>query len=125
MKNDLGDTKNPVIVSKMDKTKFCSNCGEKIDAKAEICPLCGVRVKDLTMTRSPELAAILSFLVVGLGQLHNGEIEKGIIFIICYVVSIALCIFGIGLFLLPILWIYSIYDAYNSAKKINNGEIII
>ena len=25
--------------------KFCSNCGAEIDAKAEICPKCGVRVK--------------------------------------------------------------------------------
>jgi len=25
--------------------KFCSNCGEEIDANAEICPKCGVRVK--------------------------------------------------------------------------------
>jgi predicted amidophosphoribosyltransferase len=25
--------------------KFCSNCGAEIDAKAEICPKCGVRVR--------------------------------------------------------------------------------
>jgi len=24
--------------------KFCSNCGAEIDARAEICPKCGVRV---------------------------------------------------------------------------------
>ena len=24
------------------KTKYCSNCGAKIDAKAKICPKCGV-----------------------------------------------------------------------------------
>ena len=26
------------------KTKFCSNCGEKITYNAEICPKCGVRL---------------------------------------------------------------------------------
>jgi hypothetical protein len=26
------------------KTKFCVNCGAEIDARAEICPKCGVRV---------------------------------------------------------------------------------
>ena len=128
--DDLGDPKNPINISKIkkvkiaDKSKYCSNCGEKIDTKAEICPMCGVRVKTSTVVKSPELAAILSFLVVGLGQIYNGEIGKGILFVICYVVSIVLCFFVIGLFLLPVLWIYSIYEAYDTAKKINNGEII-
>jgi len=27
-----------------DETKFCQNCGSRIDVKAEICPKCGVRV---------------------------------------------------------------------------------
>jgi RNA polymerase subunit RPABC4/transcription elongation factor Spt4 len=27
----------------MSDTKFCSDCGEVINAKAEICPQCGVR----------------------------------------------------------------------------------
>jgi len=30
--------------SDVRKTKFCVNCGAEIDAKAEICPKCGVRV---------------------------------------------------------------------------------
>jgi|GEM_PF-7022718 len=27
-----------------DETKFCQNCGSQIDAKAKICPKCGVKV---------------------------------------------------------------------------------
>ena len=112
------------------ETKFCSNCGEKIDIDAEICPKCGVRVKAPTVAptvgeKNPVLAAILSFLIVGLGQIYNGEIRKGIILIIAYVISIVLCTILIGIPLLVILWIYGIYDAYTTANKINAGEITV
>lgn len=108
------------------ETKFCSNCGEKIDIDAEICPKCGVRVKAPTVgEKNPVLAAILSFLIVGLGQIYNGQIGKGIMLIIGYVISFALCFVYVGFILLPILWIYGIYDAYNTAKKINAGEITV
>ena len=113
------------------ETKFCSNCGEEIDIDAEICPKCGVRVKAPTVgekkvgEKNPVLAAILSFLIVGLGQIYNGQIGKGIVLIICYVISIVLCTILIGIPLLVILWIYGIYDAYNTAKKINAGELTV
>lgn len=35
-----------------DETKFCQNCGSQIDAKAEICPKCGVKVA-LPETQAP------------------------------------------------------------------------
>ena len=41
---DLGDPNNPINISERGETKFCSNCGAKIDVRAEICPKCGVRV---------------------------------------------------------------------------------
>lgn len=108
------------------ETKFCSNCGVEIDKDAEICPKCGVRVKAPTAgEKSPGLSAVLSFLIVGLGQIYNGQIGKGIVLIICYVISILLCFVLIGFILVPILWIYGIYDAYNTAKKINAGEITV
>ena len=108
------------------ETKFCSNCGEEIDIDAEICPKCGVRVKAPTVgEKNPGLAAVLSFLIVGLGQIYNGQIGKGIVLIICYVISILLVFIVIGIPLLVILWIYGIYDAYNTAKKINAGEITV
>ena len=108
------------------ETKFCSNCGEEIDIDAEICPKCGVRVKAPTVgEKNPVLAAILSLLIVGLGQIYNGQIGKGIVLIICYVISIVLCTILIGIPLLVILWIYGIYDAYNTANKINAGEITV
>jgi TM2 domain-containing membrane protein YozV len=114
-------------------TKFCINCGEEIDARAEICPKCGVRVAPppasvppqpvITEHKTEGLAAVLSFIFVGLGQIYNGQIGKGILFIILGIIFAALMIILIGIPLYLILWVYNIYDAYNTAKKINAGLI--
>lgn len=107
-------------------TKFCSKCGKKIDIEAEICPKCGVRVKtppSHTEHKSTGVAAVLSFIIPGLGQIYNGQIGKGIIFIIISVILAFTIFILIGFVLYPIFWIYNIYDAYETAKKINAGKI--
>lgn len=105
-------------------TKYCSNCGAEIDEKAEICPKCGVRQSGYT-AKNPGLAAVLSALWIGLGQIYNGEIAKGILLMIVYVISVFLIFLFIGFVTTPILWILGIYDAYNTAKKINSGEKVV
>ncbi|MBQ2636723.1 MAG: hypothetical protein IJG09_08525 [Methanobrevibacter sp.] len=66
------------------------------------------------------LAAILSFLIPGLGQAYAGDIKKGIIFFV-----IAIVIWAIASFVFQhwIVWIidliyalYSAYDAYQMAQ---------
>lgn len=113
-------------------TKYCSNCGVQIDEKAEICTDCGVRQpksvyyqEPVYQQKNPGIAAVLSALFVGFGQIYNGEIFKGLIFIFAYFVSIVLTMVLIGFITTPILWVFGIYDAYNTAKKINTGEIIV
>ena len=69
--------------------------------------------------KNPGLAAVLSFFYMGLGQIYNGQILKGIAFFITYSISWLLIWFFIGFLTTPILWIYGIYDAYKSAEKIN------
>ena len=69
--------------------------------------------------KNPGLAAVLSFFWMGLGQIYNGQIAKGIFFIIAYAVSWLLMFVVIGLITTPLLWIYGIYDSYHSAKTIN------
>ncbi len=109
-----------------DETKFCSNCGEKIDVKAEICIKCGVRaMAPTTQIKNPGLAALASFIWCGAGQIYNGQILKGVVLLIAYVISFFLIIVAIGLFTTPLLWIYGMYDAYETAKKINAGEIVV
>ena len=110
------------------RTKFCVNCGAEIDARAEICPKCGVRVAPpppppFVERKSEGIAAVASFLFVGLGQIYNGEIGKGIMFIILGVFFVFMMLFLIGFLLYPLFWIYNIYDAYNTAKQINAGLI--
>lgn len=76
-----------------------------------------------TSHKDEGIAAVLSFLFTGLGQIYNGQIGKGIAFIIIGAVFIVLIAFLIGIILYPIFWIYNIYDAYSTAKKVNAGII--
>lgn len=71
--------------------------------------------------KNPTLAAILSFLFMGLGQFYNGEVKKGIIFLVLYIISIVLMSFFVGFITTPVLWIWGMVDAYKSAKK-SNGQ---
>jgi TM2 domain-containing membrane protein YozV len=110
-------------------------CGAQIDVRAEICPKCGVRVAPppTAPSASPQtvyvekknegFAAILSFLFIGLGQIYNGELGKGILMLVTGVVFAVLILVLIGIPLYLILWVYGIYDAYNTAKQINAGTI--
>lgn len=99
-------------------TTYCQYCGKVIDRRAEICPFCGVRVKP-NNEKNPTLALILSFLISGLGQIYNGNVLKGIILLILVyflILTIIGAIFGV------ILWVYGMYDAYTTAKRINEEE---
>lgn len=69
--------------------------------------------------KNPTTATILSFLICGLGQIYNGQIGKGVIFIVLYAISIALMFVIVGFITTPILWIWGMVDANKSAKKIN------
>lgn len=114
----------------MGEMKYCTNCGAQIDEKAEICPKCGVRQADPgvyqeTRTqqggyqqKNPVLAAILSLIIVGLGQIYNGQTVKGIIF---FLAAVIIGLTGIGLIISFIIWLYAMYDAYNTAQQINDG----
>jgi TM2 domain-containing membrane protein YozV len=69
--------------------------------------------------KNPSIATILSFFFMGLGQIYNGQVGKGVVFIILYGISVALMWVVIGFVTTPILWIWGMVDANNSAKKIN------
>lgn len=69
--------------------------------------------------KNPTIATLLSFFFAGLGQIYNGQIGKGVIFIISYAISALLCYIIIGFITTPIIWIWGMVDANKSAKKIN------
>ena len=69
--------------------------------------------------KNPAIATILSFFFMGLGQVYNGQIGKGILFLVFYIISLLLMFVVIGFITTPILWIWGMIDANNSAKRIN------
>jgi TM2 domain-containing membrane protein YozV len=119
--------------------KFCGNCGapvEPVVAGAHPAPAQSVPASAKTAPEpvvqqpSPQaaglpaklkntgLAAAASFLFSGLGQVYNGSLVKGlIIFFGTLVLSLISTILGF------IVVIYGTYDAYTTAKKMNEGTI--
>jgi TM2 domain-containing membrane protein YozV len=62
--------------------------------------------------RNPGVAIILSILIIGAGQLYNGDIKKGLVmFILAIVIGVAT-----GGFSVPIFYIWSAVDAYRVAS---------
>ena len=62
---------------------------------------------------SPMLAAVLSFLIPGLGQAYLGDIEKGVKFFIVEVFLLILTFLFFPITIIDLLYsIYVAYDAY-------------
>ncbi len=64
-------------------------------------------------------AAVLSFFWTGLGQIYNGQIFKGLAFMLIQAVNfhtLSPLTFGLSLLLFKI---YGIVDAYQTAERLN------
>lgn len=72
------------------------------------------------MAKNPILAAFLSFLLPGMGQIYAGKTLFGLgLIVLTFIVStltIIISLFGIILYV--IIWLYAIYDAYTSVKTL-------
>jgi TM2 domain-containing membrane protein YozV len=79
----------------------------------------------LIKPKNPGAAAVLSFLVPGVGQLLNGDIWLGIGMMIVAVLAWFSLFIVIGFILLPAVYIWSIVEAYNTAKRWNTAHGII
>ena len=63
------------------------------------------------------LAAILSFIMPGLGQIYAGQLGRGImIFILVFLGYLCLVIPGL------LIWIWNIFDARDQVEKINEDN---
>lgn len=72
--------------------------------------------------KSPVLAAALTFLFPGVGQIYNGQPTKALVFFAAFVGSISLTASGDAMpfaFAIPFVFFYSLIDAYRSAVLIN------
>jgi len=55
---------------------------------------------------------VMSLIVPGLGQIYNGQFLKGVMM---FVVAVALIATFVGIFVLPVVWIVAVIDAYHVA----------
>ncbi|MEW6308075.1 MAG: hypothetical protein AB1492_03425 [Bacillota bacterium] len=73
--------------------------------------------------KEPYLALLLSFIVPGVGQFYNGDMNKGFIMLGTAVACMILNFTIIGLILgIPggfAVWVWGMYDAYKGAQKVN------
>ena len=92
-------------------TKYCHACGQVVDARAEICPKCGVRQPDVAgpnggghrEQKNKLVAALLALLLGGIGAHHFylGRPILGVIYLLfCWTFIPALIAFIEGLVLL-------------------------
>jgi TM2 domain-containing membrane protein YozV len=115
---------------------FCPKCGNQVSDAETFCPYCGNQLKNTTVTRetpSPGvtvgtknsgLAAVLSLIIPGLGQMYAGRIGRGLIFFflgIPLTAIIAVLFFWLifPLFLPLAFWIWNIFDAYRLCNEYN------
>lgn len=71
------------------------------------------------------LAVIASFFIPGLGSMLNEKVGKGIGILACYVVSVILVFFLVGLIAAPAVWIWGMVAANNDVHKWNRAHGIM
>jgi hypothetical protein len=111
--------------------KFCPNCGANLpNPDIKFCNECGTQINPLSLVdskkpdevhseeKSPWVATLCSFFIPGLGQVYNGDTEKGIAVFFGTLIGVFLLFFP-GL----LVWLFGLYDAYTTARKMNAGEI--
>lgn len=113
------------------ETKQCPFCAETIQREAVKCRFCGEFLDGSRTAASPQavhyasahptqkqkdpgLAAVLSVICPGLGQVYNGQIGIGILLGIVCVLLYFIC-------LGPFMHVWLAYDAYNYADRLNRG----
>ena len=68
---------------------YCPECRKEASDRARACPHCGypfaLHHEPVTLPRSwnPGIAAVLSLLIPGAGQMYKGQVERGIVWLLC------------------------------------------
>lgn len=69
--------------------------------------------------KSAGLAAVLTLLLVGAGQMYLGHVGRGVAFLVAYVVAVVLMMVFIGFLLVPVVLIWALVDAVSLANQHN------
>lgn len=66
--------------------KFCVACGQSIDARAEICPKCGVRQPMAAKGKTKLIAGLLAIFLGGIGihKFYLGQNTMGIVYLVFF-----------------------------------------
>ncbi|MDR0762239.1 MAG: NINE protein [Campylobacteraceae bacterium] len=74
------------FIAKGADEKFCSECGNIIKAKAEICPKCGVRQRLASESKNRINAALFAVFLGGFGahKFYLGKTGQGILYLIFF-----------------------------------------
>ena len=75
--------------------------------------------------KNPGVAAVLSAVWTGAGQIYNGQIGLGLLFMGLQVINALLMFVVIGFFTGFVTWVVAMIMAYNTAKSFNEQHGII
>ena len=109
---------------------YCSGCGSAIHPQAVVCPRCGVATVSAQQatsaamnvamnSKSTGLAILLSLVFTGAGHWYVGRVGRGLAFFAAAFVSGLLIFALVGLFVLPIVWVWAAIDANKCAHAHN------
>lgn len=75
--------------------------------------------------KSPGVAAVLSAVWTGLGQIYNGEILLGLLLMFVQFINVLLFAILIGFVTGPIVWVLAIVQAYRGAERYNQTHGLV
>jgi TM2 domain-containing membrane protein YozV len=114
-----------------EETKYCPYCGVQLDKKYAVCPSCGKLQPDIEGVQRPQairrknpmLAAFLSLIITGAGQIYLGKVSRGIAYL-GGILLLSIFLDGILTFdemmlLGVVVSIISAWDAYRIARAMN------
>ena len=75
--------------------------------------------------KSPGVALLASFFIPGLGSMLNGDVGKGVAFLLTYLLCWFLFILLVPLLIAFVIWVWAMIDAYQGAVRWNDAHGII
>ncbi len=100
--------------------KYCEGCGKKIHQKARSCPHCGFTKSQIHSTNKTLaiVGLVLNiFIWPGLGTIVGGEVGKGMIQMILFLIGVPLIFVIIGIPMVILIWIWAIASSLNQIKR--------
>lgn len=115
----MNSQQTPTITNEQ---KYCSDCGDIILRKSEICPNCGCRqIVNIQTGASIDAGSVILLLVLnffwnGLGNVAVGD-KNGWIYIVINIFLYLLMFIGIGVLFVMLFYVFCGYLGYTFLKK--------